>query len=70
MNHIAHRIAATLAAYVSAAATLAGLVWPANARAHDGHGAAGAHWHATDTWGLLVLGCMLALALWLGRRHK
>ena len=70
MNHIAHRIAATLAAYVSAAATLAGLVWPANARAHDGHGATDAHWHATDTWGLLVFGGMLALALWLGRRHK
>ena len=60
MNRIANRTQATLAAFLL----------PAAAFAHDRHGATGAHWHATDTWGLLVLGCMLALALWLGRRHK
>ena len=30
---------------------------------HDGHGLTGAHGHASDTWGLLVLGVALALLL-------
>ena len=41
---------------------------PAVALAHDGHGAAAMHWHATDTWGLLVTGALAALAVWAGRR--
>lgn len=39
--------------------------------AHDGHGAPGAaHWHATDTVGLLLLGGLVALAIWLSRGGK
>ena len=30
--------------------------------AHDGHGLSGAHWHATDTWGLVL---MVAVAVWI-----
>ncbi len=70
MNRIAHKNPATLAANVWPAATLAAIVWPASAMAHDGHGMAAAHWHATDSWGLLVFGGMLALAFWLGGRRK
>lgn len=37
--------------------------------AHDGHGAATQmHWHATDTFGLLVVGLLAGVALWLGRK--
>ena len=35
--------------------------------AHDGHGLVNAHWHATDAWGFLALGAMLAVAIWLSR---
>ncbi|TAG32563.1 MAG: hypothetical protein EAZ34_10135 [Polaromonas sp.] len=38
--------------------------------AHDGHGLSGAHWHATDTWGL-VLALAVAvciIAAWPGGR--
>jgi hypothetical protein len=38
--------------------------------AHDGHGLAGSHWHATDTLGLLLVGGLAALALWLSRGGK
>ena len=41
--------------------------WAAAASAHDGHGLAGSHWHATDTWGLLAVATLAALALWLSR---
>jgi hypothetical protein len=37
------------------------------ARAHEGHGLAGAHWHATDTWGFLCVALLAALALWSSR---
>lgn len=30
----------------------------------------GAHWHATDVWGFVVLGGMIALAIWLSRGGK
>ena len=30
------------------------------ARAHDGHGLTGAHWHASDAWGFVVLGRLVA----------
>ena len=36
--------------------------------AHDGHGMAGAHWHATDAWGWLALAAVVAAALWAARR--
>lgn len=38
--------------------------------AHDGHGMDGAHWHATDVWGFVALGGMIALAIWLSRGGK
>jgi len=36
--------------------------------AHDGHGLSGAHWHATDSWGWLVLAVVVAAAVCLARR--
>lgn len=41
---------------------------PAVASAHEGHGPEGPHWHATDAWGFVALGLLVAAALWLGRR--
>ncbi len=38
--------------------------------AHEGHGMAGSHWHASDVWGFVALGGMFALAIWLSRRGK
>jgi hypothetical protein len=38
--------------------------------AHDGHGLTGAHWHATDVWGFVVVGCLSAAALWFARKGK
>ena len=40
------------------------------ALSHDGHSMIGAHWHATDVWGFVALGAMLALAIWLSRGGK
>lgn len=40
------------------------------ALAHEGHGLAGAHWHATDTMGYVALAVIVAAALWAGRRIK
>ena len=38
------------------------------ALAHGGHGAGTeSHWHATDSWGLLM-GAALVVALWWGRK--
>ena len=37
--------------------------------AHEGHGQAGsAHWHATDSWGFLMLGLVAVLAWWFHSR--
>ena len=36
--------------------------------AHDGHGLAGIHWHATDTWGFVAVTAMIAVAIWLSRK--
>jgi len=44
--------------------------WPAAVFAHDGHGLSGSHWHASDTWGFLAVGVLLALAIWLSRHGK
>ncbi len=39
------------------------------ALAHEGHGMPGAaHWHATDTLGLLLVGAVAAAAVWWLRR--
>jgi len=45
-----------------------GLLAAAPAVAHDGHGLAGAHWHASDTFGLLLVGALAVAAWWLSRR--
>ena len=39
------------------------------ALAHEGHGLQGSHWHASDAWGFLALGAVIALVLWT-RRDK
>ena len=36
--------------------------------AHDGHGLPGAHWHATDAWGYVVVAAIAVAALWFARR--
>ena len=38
------------------------------APAHEGHGLAPSHWHATDALGFVVLGVVVAAALWASRR--
>ena len=38
--------------------------------AHDGHGQGQTHWHATDVWGFVAAGVMLAVAVWLSRGGK
>lgn len=38
------------------------------AMAHDGDGTGISHWHASDTWGFVVLGLVMAAALWASRR--
>ncbi len=45
-------------------AALSVLLVPAMAAAHDGHGLSGAHWHATDTVGLLASVIVVAVGLW------
>ena len=38
------------------------------AHAHDGHGLAGGHWHATDALGWVALAAAVALGVWISRR--
>jgi hypothetical protein len=45
-----------------ALATLPGL-----AAAHEGHGLFGPHWHATDAWGFVAVGLLVAV-IWFSRR--
>ena len=40
----------------------------AGAFAHDGHGLIGAHWHATDSLGFVVVAALAAAAVWLSRK--
>jgi hypothetical protein len=41
------------------------LATPLLALAHTGHGMDGvSHWHATDTWGLVAVAVLMALAWW------
>jgi len=59
MNSMKRTIARTILASLT-------LVAASVALAHDGHGAAGTHLHATDVFGLLALA--LVGAWWLNRR--
>ena len=36
--------------------------------AHEGHGLAGSHWHASDTLGFVVVALLAAAAVWLSRK--
>ena len=51
-------------------ATYAMTTGASTAFAHDGHGLAGSHWHATDVLGFVTVGCLAAVAIWLSRRGK
>jgi hypothetical protein len=53
--------------FIAACATF---YWPNGIFAHENHGMQGAHWHATDAWGFVALGAMVALAIWLSRGGK
>ena len=48
-------------------ATTAALMSACAAMAHDGHGLAGSHWHATDAWGFACVAVLAALAIWSSR---
>jgi len=39
-----------------------------NALAHDGHGLAGLHWHATDALGFVVAAALVAVAVYFGKK--
>ena len=49
------------------AAASALLVTTAGALAHDGHGMEGAHWHATDVSGFVLVVVLATLAIVLSR---
>jgi hypothetical protein len=53
---------------IGRAAALAALAAPAYA--HEGHGLAGSHWHATDAFGLVAAVGLAVLAIWLSRGGK
>jgi hypothetical protein len=38
--------------------------------AHDGHGLQDSHWHASDTFGFVILAAAIGLTLWFGRGGK
>jgi hypothetical protein len=38
------------------------------ALAHEGHGLFGSHWHATDALGFVIVGALIALAVWFSRK--
>jgi hypothetical protein len=60
-----------LAFAIKSVAAGAMLVRSAAVFAHEGHGMPGSvHWHATDTFGLLLVGGLIALAIWLSRGGK
>jgi hypothetical protein len=49
-------------------ASLAALAAPGLALAHDGHGLAGTHWHASDVWGFVLIAALVGLAWWSSRK--
>ena len=51
-------------------ATVAVTTGASTAFSHDGHGMTDTHWHATDVWGFVTVGGMIALAIWLSRNGK
>jgi len=55
---IARRLAAAAALLSTTAAALA----------HQGHGAAGAHWHPSDTAGFVFVAVLAGIAIWLSRK--
>jgi hypothetical protein len=46
------------------------LLGGASSFAHDGHGLAGTHWHATDVWGFAALVMAVIAAIYLSRGGK
>ena len=38
--------------------------------AHNGHGLAGSHWHATDVLGFVAVAVAVGVAVWLSRGGK
>jgi hypothetical protein len=50
-----------------AAGSLAFVLLPLAALAHEGHGPEGAHWHASDLLGLVLA---LAVAVWLWKKAR
>jgi len=50
------------------------IMWAGAALAHEGHGIdasmSATHWHATDTWGFVVVAALAALAIWMSRGGK
>ena len=50
-------------------AAIAALGTSGTALAHEGHGLAASHWHATDTLGFVLLAAVVAAALWASRRR-
>ncbi|MES2947144.1 MAG: hypothetical protein V4858_01245 [Pseudomonadota bacterium] len=63
MHSRLHNAIVLLATYVM-------LTRASGAFAHDGHGLAGSHWHATDVWGFVVVGALSATAIWISRKGK
>ena len=52
------------------ALTLLTTLLGATAHAHEGHGLAGTHWHATDAFGFIAaLAAVGALVWWRGRKR-
>jgi hypothetical protein len=49
-------------------APLAAALIAAAAHAHEGHGLGGSHWHASDSLGFVLLGLVIAGAIWASRR--
>ena len=58
----------TIAIKIIAATALLTLTF--SSFAHEGHGLHGPHWHATDAWGFVAMGLLVALAIWLTRGGK
>ena len=45
-------------------------IWAGAAFSHENHGMPDVHWHATDVWGIVALGGVVALGIWLSRGGK
>ena len=37
---------------------------------HDVHAMQGTRWHATDAWGFVIMGIVVASAIWMSRGGK